>query len=84
MADRKAPTLELFHLLTEADSAAVRRRIVELALEDRVEFRNVGFKSHRDMLTERGGRVTPAIWDGTRLHEGRAAALEVIERLAGS
>jgi hypothetical protein len=65
--------LELFHRLTEPESAAARSLVRDLGLLGAVEFRNVHFDSHRDALAARGGARTPALWDGARLHEGGAA-----------
>jgi hypothetical protein len=63
-------TLELFHRLSEPESARARLLVRELGLVDAVEFRNVAFESHAAALRERGGGRTPALWDGERLHEG--------------
>jgi hypothetical protein len=65
--------VELFHRLTEPDSAAARRAVAALGLEARVSFRNVEFPSHAAALAAHGGAETPALWDGTRLHVGLAA-----------
>jgi hypothetical protein len=65
--------MELFHRLAEPDSAAARKLVVELGLKERVDFRNVEFDSHRDALAAHGGGVTPALWDGARLHVGLEA-----------
>ena len=73
---------ELFHRIAEKDSAAARRRTVELELLDAVSFRNVEFESHRVALAERGGERTPALWDGTRLHVGLDAVMAALQRLA--
>jgi hypothetical protein len=66
-------TLELFHRLTEPDSAAARLLVGELGLGEAVEFRNVAFESHAAALAARGGGRTPALWDGARLHQGLPA-----------
>jgi hypothetical protein len=73
---------ELFHRISEPDSAAARRRVGELGLVARVEFRNVDFESHRAALAARGGAETPALWDGARLHRGRADVLAALDALA--
>jgi len=75
---------ELFHRIAEPDSAAARRRVSELALSGRVEFRNVDFESHRAALAARGGAATPALWDGARLHAGRDAVLAALDALAAA
>jgi len=73
---------ELFHRISEPDSAAARRRVSARALGDRVELRNVAFESHAGALAARGGGgSTPALWDGERLYQGLAAVLEALEAL---
>ena len=73
-------SLVLYHRIGDADSAAVRRRVVELELKPRIDFQNVdddgaaAFAAH-------GGRSVPSLWDGARLHEGRDAILVVLETL---
>jgi hypothetical protein len=74
---------ELFHRIAEPASADARRRLVERGLTGRVELRNVEFESHARALRARGGGgATPALWDGTRLHEGRDPVLAALDRLA--
>ncbi len=73
---------ELFHRISENDSAAARRHAAELGVVERLELRNVDFESHRAALAARGGAVTPALWDGLRLHVGREAVLAALEALA--
>jgi hypothetical protein len=75
--------LELFHRLSEPASAVARRLVLERGLAERVLFRNVAFETHRDALGALGGAATPALWDGTRLHEGLEAVRAVLEALAG-
>jgi hypothetical protein len=77
-----AARAELFHRISEPDSAAARRRAGELGVLDRVELRNVEFESHRAALDARGGAETPALWDGAGLHVGRDAVLSALESLA--
>jgi len=76
------PRVELFHATNQAESASVRRRVTELALEDRVRFRNVVYEEVARDLAARGGGATPAVWDGERLHVGEAAARAAIEAVA--
>jgi hypothetical protein len=70
----------LYHRIDDPDSAAVRRRVVELDLKAQVDFQNVDTDG-AEAFAEHGGRRVPAIWDGERLHEGRIAALAVLETL---
>jgi len=73
---------DLFHRISESDSAAARRRASELGLFARLELRNVESESDRAALAARGGGATPALWDGARLHVGRDAVLAALEALA--
>ena len=73
-------TLELFHAIADAGSAAVRRHVVAHGLEGRVRFRNVGYPEVEADLRAHGGEHAPAVWDGERLHVGEAACLS---RLSG-
>jgi len=73
----------LYHRIGDPESAAVRRRVVELGLKPRVDFQNVDSEG-ADAFAERGGRRVPALWDGVLLHEGRAAVLTQIERLVSA
>jgi len=70
----------LYHRIDDADSAAVRRRVVELGLKTRVDFQNVDTDG-AEAFAVHGGRRVPAVWDGERLHEGKIAALAVLETL---
>lgn len=71
--------LELFHRLGEPESATARRLVRDLDLLEAVAFRNVAFDSHAADLAARGGARTPALWDGTRLHEGLEAVRAALE-----
>jgi hypothetical protein len=73
-------SLVLFHRIDDPDSAAVRRRVVELGLKPRVDFQNVDTEG-AEAFAAHGGRHVPAIFDGERLHEGRRASLALIETL---
>ena len=70
----------LYHRIDDADSAAVRRRVVELGLKTRVDFQNVDTDG-AEAFAAHGGRRVPAVWDGARLHEGKSAVLAVLETL---
>ncbi len=70
----------LYHRIDDPDSAAVRRRVVELDLKSQIDFQNVGTEG-AEAFAQHGCRTVPALWDGERLHEGRVAALAVLETL---
>ena len=70
----------LYHRICDPDSAAIRRRVVELGLKSRIDFQNVDTEGAA-AFAKCGGRHVPAVWDGKRLHEGKAAALAVLETL---
>ncbi len=74
---------ELYHRIGEPASAEVRRRAAALGLLGRLALRNVHFESHAAALAARGGRQTPALWDGAVLHQGREAVLAALEAMAG-
>lgn len=65
-------SLVLYHRLADAGSADVRRWIVERGLKPRVDFQNVDTEGAEDFAGHGGLRV-PALWDGSRLHEGADA-----------
>lgn len=69
------PKLELFHAIADPPSAEARRFVVDHALEDRVRFRNVAYPEVEADLRARGGHTTPALWDGTTLHQGAQAVV---------
>lgn len=71
----------LYHRIDDSDSAAARRRVVKLGLKPRVDFQNVDGEG-AEAFAKHGGRRVPALWDGVLLHEGRAAVLTQIDRLA--
>jgi hypothetical protein len=74
---------ELFHATNDAGSAEARKRVVDRGLVDRVRFRNVFYPEVQADLDARGGKTTPAVWDGTRLIEGREPVLAFLDALAG-
>ena len=69
----------LFHRIGDPESAAVRRRVVELDIKSQIDFQNVDTDG-AEAFAGHGGRSVPALWDGERLHEGRAAVLEALRR----
>jgi hypothetical protein len=70
----------LYHRIDDPDSAIVRRRVVELGLKAQVDFQNVD-SDGAEAFAGHGGRLVPALWDGERLHEGKVAALAMLETL---
>lgn len=70
-----SPPFELFHAISDASSAKVRRFIVERELDDAVRFRNVMYPEVQADLLVRGGSGVPALWDGTTLLQGADAIL---------
>jgi len=70
----------LYHRIDDPDSAAVRRRVVELGIKSQIDFQNVDTEG-AEPFAQHGGRSVPALWDGERLHEGRVAALAALETL---
>jgi hypothetical protein len=70
----------LYHRIGDPESAAVRRRVVELGIKSEIDFQNVDTEG-AEAFAQHGGKSVPAIWDGKRLHEGRVAALAVLETL---
>jgi hypothetical protein len=69
----------LFHATNDEGSAAARQRVVERGLVDKIRFRNVFYPEVKADLGAHGGDGTPAIWDGTRLIEGRDAVLAFLD-----
>ena len=72
--------LVLYHRIDDADCAAIRLRVVERGLKDRIDFQNV-LTDGAEAFAAAGGRRVPALWDGMALHEGRDAVLAALERL---
>lgn len=70
----------LYHRIDDPESAAVRRRVVELGIKSQIDFQNIDTEG-AVAFAQYGGRRVPALWDGQRLHEGRAAVLAVLETL---
>jgi hypothetical protein len=70
----------LYHRIDDPESAVVRRRVVDLGIKSQVDFQNVDTEG-AEAFAQHGGRNVPALWDGTGLHEGRAAVLAVLETL---
>ena len=70
----------LYHRIDDLDSAAVRRRVVELGIKSQIDFQNVDTEG-AEAFAQHGGRTVPALWDGQGLHEGRAAVFAMLETL---
>jgi len=77
--------MELFHAIGDAGSAAARRELVALGLDDgRVKMRNVVYPEAEADFAARGGKQVPALWDGARLVEGERAVIEALRAFAKS
>ena len=63
------PQYVLYHRVADPASAAIRAKIVEAGLKPLIDFQNVDTDA-ADEFSARGGREVPALWDGSRLHEG--------------
>jgi hypothetical protein len=74
-------TIELFHATNDEGSAEARKLVVDRDLVGKIRFRNVFYPEVRADLGARGGTTTPAIWDGEKLIEGRAAVLAFLTAL---
>jgi hypothetical protein len=64
-----ARELVLYHRFADADSAVMRRFIVEHGLKPRIDFQNVDADG-AEAFAAHGAIRVPALWDGARLHEG--------------
>ena len=73
--------IELFHATNDEGSAAARKLVVDHDLVGPIRFRNVYYPEVRADLDARGGSGTPAIWDGSKLIEGRDAVLAFLRAL---
>lgn len=73
----------LYHRLADPASAAIRRLIVERGLKARVDFQNVDTEG-ADAFAAHGGREVPALWDGTRLHQGSSAVRLALGAMAAT
>jgi hypothetical protein len=75
-------TLELFHSIGEngADSAIVRKFIVENSLENAIEFSNVAYPNALQNLHEiTGDKITPVLVVDGRPIRGKTAIIEWIK-----
>jgi hypothetical protein len=73
--------IELFHATNDEGSAAARKLVVDLGLVERIRFRNIFYPEVQADLDARGGKTTPALWDGEKLLEGREAVLAFLSAL---
>jgi hypothetical protein len=73
------PPFELFHAIAEPASARVRIYVTERGLLPVLRLRNVTYPEVMADLTARGGKNTPALWDGQRLFEGAEAIIARLE-----
>ncbi len=66
---------ELFHAISDASSAKVRKYVVDHELGEAVRFRNVTYDEVQHDLAARGGSGAPALWDGEKLITGADAII---------
>ena len=66
---------ELFHAISDASSARVRKYVVDHELTEVIRFRNVTYEEVKKDLAARGGTKAPALWDGEKLIEGADAII---------
>ncbi len=79
-----AANYELFHVLTEPASARMRRLVVDLGVDDAVRLRNLYYPEVDADFSARGGKETPALWDGETLLQGEAAVAERLDAMAAA
>ena len=70
----------LFHRVAEPASARIRSRVMELGLKARIDFQNADTEG-KDGLSQLGGSVTPALWDGHNLTVGESAVARKLSAL---
>ena len=73
--------IELFHATNDEGSAVARKLVVDRGLVDKIRFRNIFYPEVQADLDARGGKTTPALWDGEKLLEGREAVLAFLSAL---
>lgn len=77
----KKPDADLFHILTDSDSAEIRRYLVANELTHKVNFRNVNYESHAEALKGAIGCLeVPTLIQGTTIVRGKNAILEWIKK----
>ena len=70
---------ELFHRISDSESARVRRYVSEHDLLEHVRFRNVVYPEVQRDFAAHGGQTLPALWDGELLFQGAEAAIARLE-----
>jgi hypothetical protein len=74
---------ELFYTIADPDCAAARKAVLEMGLKDEVDFRNLFYDEAQRDFAARGGRIVPALWDGSTLHQGLDAVRRALDTLKG-
>ena len=74
----------LYHLLSHAQSAEVRAKIVELGLEERIRFRNIGISEEatQDLIALIGRVEVPCLHVKNQFFLGREI-IPILERSSG-
>ncbi len=70
---------ELFHQISDPESARLRRYISEHDLLEHVRFRNLVYPEVQRDFAAHGGQALPALWDGELLFQGAEAAMARLE-----
>ena len=72
----------LYHLLSHVQSAEVRAKIVELGLEERVRFRNIGISedAERDLIALVGRIEVPCLHADGQVFLGASEIISVLEQ----
>lgn len=73
--------VELFHRIADPASARVRRFVADQGLVDEVRFRNLHYPEAEADFIARGGKSSPALWDGGRLVQGAEDVIAALRKL---
>ena len=76
--------MDLYHLISDADCASVRRRVVELGLQEQINFLNVGISSEAqaELVKLVGAATVPVLSLYGALLTGKEAILDYLEQMA--
>lgn len=76
--------MDLYHVINDADCAQVRKRVVELGLQEQVNFLNVGIskEAQADLIKLVGSEKVPVLSLHGALLTGKVAILDYLEQMA--